>query len=170
MRGPWAVADIPVSAPAFLDPAVGGEAGLPPFDEDQLRAFTEEQLPGMVADGSLVPFVIEDETGTLGGGSLQRYNRFRDTIEIGYWLFPAARGRGVGSTIVRALAEQLFAGGIARVEALIRPENTASVRLAERAGFTNEGRLRSALPHDGARTDALLYAVLPDDLSVGCGP
>jgi RimJ/RimL family protein N-acetyltransferase len=162
----WAVSDIPASAPAFRDAAIGGEAGLPPFDEEELRSFTEERLPSMVADGSLVPFVIEDGTGILGGGSLQGYNPFRDTIEIGYWLFPAARGRGVGSRIVGAVAERLFAGGIARVVALIRPENTASIRLAERAGFVNEGRLRSALNHGERRADALVYGLLPEDLPV----
>jgi RimJ/RimL family protein N-acetyltransferase len=163
----WEISDIPASAPAFVDPAIGGEAGLPHFDEEELRAFTKERLPQLVSDGSLVPFVIDDETGILGGGSLQQYNVFRDTIEIGYWLFPAARGKGVACKIVRAVAEQLFAGGIARIEALIRPDNVASVRVAERVGFTNEGHLRSALRHSGARADALLYALLPKDLVAG---
>ena len=29
--------DIPVVAPAFRDPGIGGENGMPPFDEDELR-------------------------------------------------------------------------------------------------------------------------------------
>ena len=38
-------ADIDVVAPAFRDPDVGGEAGLPPVDADTLRVMLREQLP-----------------------------------------------------------------------------------------------------------------------------
>jgi RimJ/RimL family protein N-acetyltransferase len=160
----YELADIPATAPAFLDPAIGGEAGLPPFDEDELRAFVTEQLPPLVVSGALVPFVIEDATGNLGGGSLQNFNPFRETIEVGYYLVPAARGRGAASRVVTAVAVELFARGIARLEALIRPENAASIRVVERVGFTREGRLRSALRHNEARSDALMYSLLPADL------
>ena len=37
--------DIPVVAPAFRDPGVGGENGMPPFDEDELRRVWHEQIP-----------------------------------------------------------------------------------------------------------------------------
>ena len=37
--------DIPVVAPAFRDPGIGGENGMPPFDEDELRRVWREQIP-----------------------------------------------------------------------------------------------------------------------------
>ena len=44
-------------AASFRDPAIGGEAGLAPFDEHELRAFVTERLPALLADGS---FLAED--------------------------------------------------------------------------------------------------------------
>jgi hypothetical protein len=41
LRAP-ADADVDVIAPAFRDPAVGGEAGLPPFDAPQRAGFERE--------------------------------------------------------------------------------------------------------------------------------
>ena len=38
-------ADVDAIAPAFRDPAVGGEAGLPPWDAEMLRMVLREQLP-----------------------------------------------------------------------------------------------------------------------------
>ena len=87
-------ADIDEIAPAFRDPAVGGEAGLPPVDADTLRVMLHEQLPGLHAQGLLAAYVIEDtETGKLlGGASLHHFDPLRDVVEIGYWLFVEARG------------------------------------------------------------------------------
>ena len=50
LRGPIE-SDIETIAPAFRDPAVGGEASLPPVDADTLRVMLREQLPGMRAQG-----------------------------------------------------------------------------------------------------------------------
>jgi hypothetical protein len=61
--------DVPIVAPAFRDPSIGGENGMPPFDEDELRAALRERLPEMRARGVLVPYVIEDTAdGSLLGG------------------------------------------------------------------------------------------------------
>ena len=43
--------DIPVVAPAFRDPGIGGENGMPPFDEDELRRVWREQIPELRARG-----------------------------------------------------------------------------------------------------------------------
>jgi len=46
------------------------------------------------------------------------------------------------------------------------PDNVASQRVLERAGFRREGYQRGALPGPaGTRIDDILYALLPTDLS-----
>jgi RimJ/RimL family protein N-acetyltransferase len=87
----------------------------------------------------------------------------RDTVELGYWLFVEARGRGVATRAVRAMIEHAQANGIARVEAHVRVGNTASERVLERAGFAREGVKRRLLRHGGARVDATLFAVVSPD-------
>jgi RimJ/RimL family protein N-acetyltransferase len=155
-------ADIDVIAPAFRDPAVGGEAGLPPLDADALRVMLRERLPVMRAQGLLAPYVIEDAgTGRiLGGANLRLFDPMRDTVELGYWLFVEARGKGVATRAVRALVEHAQTNGVVRVEAHVRIGNIASERVLERAGFEREGVKRRLLRHGGARVDATLFAVI----------
>jgi RimJ/RimL family protein N-acetyltransferase len=157
-------ADIDVIAPAFRDPDVGGEAGLPPVDADTLRVMLREQLPAMRAQGLLAPYVIEDTNAgvILGGANLSRFDPLRDTVELGYWLFADARGRGVATRAVRAMAGHALANGIVRVEAHVRIGNAPSERVLERAGFEREGVKRRLLRHGGKRVDATLFALVAD--------
>jgi RimJ/RimL family protein N-acetyltransferase len=158
-------ADIDVVAPAFRDPDVGGEAGLPPVDADTLRVMLRDQLPAFRARGLMAPYLIEDTTtGTiLGGANLRLFDPMRDTVELGYWLFVEARGRGVATRVVRALVEHAQANGIMRVEAHVRLGNAASERVLERAGFEREGIKRRLLRHKGERVDAALFALVTPD-------
>ena len=157
--------DVERIAPAFQDPAVGGEAGIPPFDADTLRLVMREQLPEMRAAGLLAPYVIEDTRGgeIVGGAALHHFDAMRDVVEIGYWLFVDARGRGVATRVVRALVEHAFGNGILRVEAHVRIGNEASERVLQRAGFEREGVKRRFLRHGTERVDATLFALVADD-------
>jgi RimJ/RimL family protein N-acetyltransferase len=157
--------DVPTLAEAFADPVLGGEAGLPPLGEEQLRVVLDEQLPQWRATGQLVPYAIVDaETGELlGGATLRQLDATRHAIEIGYWLFERARGRGVATRAVRALLDWLFANGLLRVEAVVRIGNTPSERVLERYGFVREGIKRRYLLYEGERVDATFFSRLSDD-------
>ena len=154
--------DIPVVAPAFRDPGIGGENGMPPFDEDELRTLWRERIPELRARGVLFPYVIEDtsEGSILGGVTLRHFDPMRGVIEVGYWLFPEARGRGLATRAVRAVAREAFGSGLWRIEAHVRIGNNASERVLERAGFTREGVKRRLLRHDGERVDATGFSLL----------
>lgn len=157
--------DVDAIAPAFVDPAVGGEAGLPPFGADALRFFIENQLEDFRMRGLMSPYLIEDaESGeTLGGAAMHHFDPIRDVIELGYWLFVPARGRGVATRAVESMVADAFAGGIYRAEAHVRVGNTASERVLERAGFSREGIRRGVLRHEGQRVDATLFSKLVDE-------
>jgi RimJ/RimL family protein N-acetyltransferase len=164
VRGPHD-SDVDIIAPAFRDPEVGGEASLPPVDADTLRIMLREQLPGMRAQGLLSAYVIED-TGDgklLGGASLHHFDPLRDAVEVGYWLFVEARGRGVATRAVRQLCEHALRNGIWRVEAHVRIGNIASEKVLGRLGFEREGVKRRYLRHGAERVDATLFALLGDD-------
>jgi len=73
--------DVAAIAPAFLDPDVGGEAGLPPLTEPELRTFMQRDLPAMQESGFLTPFVIIEGRGTIAGGiTLHHYDEQRSRI------------------------------------------------------------------------------------------
>ena len=156
-------ADIERIAPAFLDPDVGGEASLPPVDAETLRAMLRDQLPQLREQGLMSPYVIVDGETILGGSTLHHFDPMRDAVEVGYWLFASARGRGIATRAVRAMMEHAFANGIYRVEAHVRVGNERSEKVLERLGFVREGVKRRHLRHEGVRVDATLFSRLADD-------
>ncbi|HEU0193951.1 MAG TPA: GNAT family protein [Gaiellales bacterium] len=85
-------------------------------------------------------------------------------VELGYGVHPSARGRGVGRRAVSLATAWAFdVLGAARVEARTDPENLASQRLLEKAGFTAEGVERSSREVNGRRHDMRCWARLPGD-------
>jgi RimJ/RimL family protein N-acetyltransferase len=109
-------------------------------------------------------FAVADPRGdrVVGMLALEPVRR-RAGVEVGYWLAPAARGRGTMTRAVRLACAWAFASGWPRVEALVRPDNAASLAVCERAGFRREGVLRRALDDRGTLRDVVIVARLPDD-------
>jgi RimJ/RimL family protein N-acetyltransferase len=110
--------------------------------------------------------------GLLGSISLHRIDREQDDGEVGYWIAPAARGRGLAPRAVDMVCRWAFAElGLYRIQLFHAVENTASGRVAAKAGFTPEGRLRQSYRYgDGLRHDELLWARLSTDEWSGSAP
>jgi RimJ/RimL family protein N-acetyltransferase len=85
---------------------------------------------------------------------------------IGYSVLPEWRGRGYATRALRLISRWAFTeAGIARLTAGTHPDNKASQRVLERAGFRREGLARDRLPAaDGGRIDDVLYGLVPGDL------
>jgi RimJ/RimL family protein N-acetyltransferase len=149
---------------AFEDPEIRDPANLPSFGRDELVA-TLPYLPALVESGRLMPLaVVELSTGELvGGGQLHHLDAERAIVELGYWVLPHARRRGIATRIVRVLAEHAFALGVKRVAAYVNVGNVASENVLRRAGFTREGVVRSLPRPDGSRADKTLFSLLPGD-------
>ena len=114
-------------------------------------------------------FVIADAAHDepLGFVSLRIAEEDPGLAAVGYWLRPEARGQGAATVAVRLIARWAFNElGVERLELTTAPENVASWRVAERAGFTREGVLRglTAATKNNGRRDAVLYSLLPADL------
>ncbi|WP_437100600.1 GNAT family N-acetyltransferase [Streptomyces kronopolitis] len=80
---------------------------------------------------------------------------------------PAARGAGVAVEATRCLSRWALNDlGLHRLRLCHSVANPASRRVADRAGFTLEGTMRSALPHaDGRHGEQLVERIV-----VGVGP
>jgi RimJ/RimL family protein N-acetyltransferase len=119
--------------------------------------------------GRTVRLTVRDAaSGALAGEiGLFRVEPLIGETMTGYDLLPAWRGRGYATRAVRLLADWAFAQvGLARISAGTVPENVASQRVLERAGFRREGYQRGRLPGPaGTRIDDVLYALLPEDLN-----
>jgi len=164
---PFRLADVADTAAACADPVTQrGISGLPdPYTEESARWWITEGAPAAWAGGGAAYAIAEPATDRLIGGiGLSQPVPARGQWEIGYWVAPWARGRGVATAATRALAERVFAAGCARLELLTDQENTASQRVALAAGFRHEGVRRAANPgRDGGRKDLVAWVRLADD-------
>jgi RimJ/RimL family protein N-acetyltransferase len=84
--------------------------------------------------------------------------------EVGIWLAPQVRGRGIGHGALR-LAGQWLLGpcGLARVELFTEPDNASMIRAAQDAGFVREGVLREYLRRRGKGIDVAVMSLIPGD-------
>ena len=100
------------------------------------------------------------ERRLVGGTGLHRIDWSVPRFEIGYWRRSGEQGRGLVTEAVQALSRMAFEVLQAqRVEIRMDDINTASWKVAERAGFTLEGVLRrDTVAVDGRVRDTRVYA------------
>jgi RimJ/RimL family protein N-acetyltransferase len=123
---------------------------------------TEGASAAIEAGGWTYGLADPDSDRIIGGGGMSR--RRSSGGEIGYWVAPWARGRGIAAEAARLLATQAFAIGIPRLELRTDQENLASQRVALAAGFVREGLARGAgQGRDGSRYDQVVWARLATD-------
>ena len=162
----WARDDLGCVEEATQDPDIPKGTTVPAtFTPAEGLAWIERQW-SRHDEGTGLSQAIADAASNeaLGAGVLMA--RQPGTVEIGYWLIPRARGRGFASRAVGLLARwAVTEAPLARVEALVVPDNIASQRILEKAGFRREGHLRSYLVFERQRADALIYSLLLSDLS-----
>ena len=87
--------------------------------------------------------------------------------EVGYWVAPEVRGRGVCTRAVRLISRWVLERpGMERLQLRADEENAASRKVAEKAGFTQEGILRSSRynPRLGRRINFVVFSLLRREL------
>lgn len=121
--------------------------------------------PSQRESGAGIVFAIVSAGRLAGAIDLKHVNWEIKVAEVGYWVAPWARGRGVASHATRALAQwAMTEHGFERVELFAATGNVASQGVAQKAGFVREGVARNAgYVHDG-RVDMVLFSLIPDDL------
>jgi RimJ/RimL family protein N-acetyltransferase len=116
-------------------------------------------------DGTAEGFAAVDPDGTFLGLALAPDIDVEGRqLELGYIVAPSARGRGVATAILRQLTRWAFEeAGALRAYLLIETGNTASLRVAERCGYVQEGVLRSLHLKQDRRADVSIWSRLPSD-------
>jgi RimJ/RimL family protein N-acetyltransferase len=159
-------ADIPAIVAACQDPEIPRWTRVP-FDYDieaardwSIQAATEQ------ADGNALSVLITDadDDSLLGSIGIVLIDWAESRCDIAYWIAAQARGRGVATRAVRALCRWTFENlPMERISICAEPENAASRRVAENAGFTFEGILRSWHVNKGRRADCAMYSLLRNE-------
>jgi RimJ/RimL family protein N-acetyltransferase len=135
-----------------------------PYTREHALWWITEGAPARVELGEWAYGYADPATDRLiGGGGGKRHGD--GVAEIGYWVAPWARQRGVATEACRLLAAHVLSQpGIERLILHTQLENSASQRVALASGFTREGIERAGGGRrDGSRHDLLVWSRLPTD-------
>ncbi|MFG1701469.1 GNAT family N-acetyltransferase [Nonomuraea sp. NPDC049309] len=161
---PQELRDAPHLAATGADPLTQEFTGVPRgYTEEHARAYIahaeRRRIRGLGIAWTAEELVTGRYAVNIDLRDLDWNNR---TAEVGYMTAPWARGNGYAAEAVRAVARWLFdRHGFARLQLRAATVNTASQRVAEKAGFVREGVARSSL----AGEDLVVYSLIPSDLT-----
>ncbi len=107
-------------------------------------------------------FFVQKKDGTEIGYAA--HYRAAGETELGYFIVPDERKKGYVTETVRIIVDYLFLSkDIARIQAKADPENLASWKALEKAGFKREGVLRKTFYCRGEWRDDCMYSILREE-------
>ena len=135
-----------------------------PYTEESARQFVVRRRADWASDDERSFAIADAATGEVLG-AIARHGPWGHRAQFGYWLAPSARGRGVATRALRLVTDwTLETAGIIRLDLYTHPDNDASGRVAERAGYVREGVRRAwDLDRDGKPYDAVFYVFVRVD-------
>ena len=119
-----------------------GPAGLVSWPDDDRRVLSY-RLESLDAAPDWWTFLLHAAVSTegvfLGRVGCHAGPDENGEVEIGYYVCPAWRGRGVAGAVVDGFLSWLATQGARRIRATVGPDNAASRRLLERRSFRHVG-------------------------------
>ncbi len=111
--------------------------------------------------------ISEKDVGAyIGDVGFFKYEKRHARAELGYKLSPAFWRRGIATEALTQVVTYGFAEmGLNRIEALVDPRNTASLRVLEKLHFGTDGILREYEIEDGAPIDLAMLSLLKREWS-----
>jgi RimJ/RimL family protein N-acetyltransferase len=141
--------DIAAITAACQDPEVTRWTTVPtPYTEQDARGFVDALVGPGWASGSEMTWAIRSTTSTWLEGVISLRTARR---ELGFWLAPSGRGRGLMTEAVRLVTDYAFAHGYPDVYWECYLGNRGSAGVARRAGFSYMGTATGRIPaRDGS--------------------
>ena len=98
----------------------------------------------------------------LGGCGLNVIDRDCGVANLGYWVRTSQTNRGIATAATLLLAQFAFDElKLNRVELTVAVDNQASLRVADKAGATEEGILRNRGVKNDGPSDAVVFSFIP---------
>ncbi|HEX4429129.1 MAG TPA: GNAT family N-acetyltransferase [Frankiaceae bacterium] len=165
---PWRHSDVEQLTVICQDPLIQRwTAAVPiPYTRADAEFLVLELSPKGWAEGNELFWAIADPSTDELLGAISLRIRHGNGGDIGYWLAPAGRGRGVATRAVAEVCREGFRLGMQVIHWEAIEGNEASRRVAERVGFAVTGPLRRLLFQRGDWVDGWVGTLLPDDLPI----
>lgn len=111
---------------------------------------------------NVLRWAICNQEGWIGDIGVTQWQPAHNSCELAFCLAESARHKGYMPEVLRAVTTYLFESvGFHRIALKVFPQNISCKSVAERSGFTLEGRLCDAFFHgDGVYSDILLYGLI----------
>lgn len=155
---PMRAEDADAYAAGTTDPAVYLYAHLP--EPEYTPASVTELIRGTLKEGlhrgDLAVLTIAEPATDAFAGSLVLFGVSDNSAEVGFWVHPDHRGKGLSAAALQLGSAFARRSGITRLTARTVPENQASQRILERAGFT-QGECGRGMAPSGEEADLLHY-------------
>ena len=136
---PWETADAPAVVAAATDPYIPQITTVPESaGAAEAHAYIERQWD-RARSGLGYSFAI---CAPAAVGQIGLWPR-DGAASIGYWLVPAARGRGLAARALGVLVDWASTAGYPELELFAEPWNEASLATARRCGFVQRGTVRA---------------------------
>jgi RimJ/RimL family protein N-acetyltransferase len=160
MLRPWLPSDAAAVLTAYADPGIRHWHRRSIASEDEARELIERWNHGWDNETTACWAVLAGERAEVAGRvAIRDVDLELGQGEVGYWVLPAARGSGIaGRAVQQASTWALDELGLHRLGLGHSVANTASCRVADKAGFRLEATLRSALLHPDGWHDMHLHA------------
>lgn len=153
--------DIPLQLDWINNPKFWGEYFSP---TQRTRAEIEKTFESNPLE--YTTFIIEKKDGAKVGG-ITHFNvlaPYGKTLEIGYALLPAERGKGYCTEAVSIMVDYLFLSkDVPCIQATTDVGNVASQKVLKTAGFTEEGILRKRFFSNGGWKDTVVFSILREE-------
>jgi ribosomal-protein-alanine N-acetyltransferase len=129
------------------------------------RFWREYQDTGFWTEEEGMLVIVNEADMIVGHIEFYPTVKYLDELELSYHIYRTEnRGKGIATEAIRLLATYLFERRkVNRIRLMIHPDNKASLRVAEKAGFQPEGVARGVWFNRGRNHDLAVYAALRDD-------
>lgn len=137
----------------------------PPSGAELGRAAEREAADRAIGERATLTILEPGADTCRGQIRVQPVDWDQSRAEVGIWLAPQVRGRGIGRGALRLAGAWLLGPcRLGRVELLAEPDNAPMIRAAQAGGFVREGVLREYLRKRGKGVDVVIMSLIPGDV------
>ena len=137
-----------------------------PYDRDETVQMVEN-IQAQLESGLCTEWAVErkEDARVLGLIHLNKIDFFHRSAEVGYWLARACWGQGYATECLKALTVYgLETLRMDEIVAVCHPDNAASLRVLEKAGYRYQKTLSAYISLRGNTADCLQYHITRWDL------